>query len=226
MKNLFLFIVLALFAVSCGNQATDSASMDLAEAESYMTVDELKDAFPNMVDSIVVFTGEVDHVCKHGGKRMVVFNPESENSIHVEAGDVGSFAADEVGSRNVVVWGKVEEMRVDDAYIDNLQAELEEVMAKGGDAEQVIEEMDKAKDTEHHGNDAAPHNDQKHKEDIEQRTKQINNLREKLAALKAEGKDYISYYSVICEKYKVVDDAEPAEETDTQENAEEEMNHE
>jgi len=206
MKKLIFLFAVAAFMVSCGNQ-TQNEAVDTADAEQYMSVDQLKESFPNLVDSILVFTGEVDHVCKHGGTRMVVFNPETETSIHVEAGPSGNFRADEVGNRNVVVWGKVDEMRVDDAYIDNPQSELDELIAKGGDAEQVMEEVDKTKEAEHREGDAAPHNDNKHKEDIEQRTKQIENLRTKLAELKAEGKSYISYYSVICEKYQVVDDA-------------------
>ncbi len=207
MKKILLILSVVAFMISCNSQ---KANEEAVNAENYMTVDDLKANFENLVDSLVVFKGEVDHVCKHGGTRMVVFNPETDNSIHVEAGESGNFRADEMANREVIVWGKVLEMKVDDLYIENLQAELDEEIAKGGDGADVAQEMDQAKEAEHHDADAAPHNDNKHKEEIEQRVNQIKNLREKLDELKAQGKNHISYYSVECTKYEVVDDAEKA----------------
>ncbi|MBN2746760.1 MAG: hypothetical protein JXR34_08530 [Bacteroidales bacterium] len=220
MKKFLLILSVVAFMVSCNSQ---KANEETVNEENIMTVDELQANFENLVDSLVVFKGEVDHVCKHGGTRMVVFNPETDNSIHVEAGESGNFRADEVANHEVIVYGKVLEMKVDDLYIENLQAELDEELAKG-DSTLVSEEADKAKDAEHHDEGAAPHNDNKHKEEIEQRVNQIKNLKEKLAELKAQGKNHISYYSVECTKYQVVDDAEeatkdeaPAYETETHE---------
>lgn len=212
MKKLFLFIVLSVAFVACNNNQTEN--QDAVAEEKVMTVDELQANLENLVDSMVVFKGEVDHVCKHGGTKMVVFNPETDNSIHVDAGESGNFRADQVANHNVIVWGKVEEMRVDDAYIEEMQAELDADIAKGGDGEEMAEEMDKAKQPEHRG-EGVPENDNKHKQELEQRIEQIKNLRVKLDELKAAGKDHISYYSVRCEKYEVLDEAVAPAEADT-----------
>lgn len=200
MKKFFLFMAMVAFFAACNTPATsDSATAD----ENIMTVDELLDNIDNLIDSSVVFTGEVDHVCKHGGTKMVVFNPETDNSIHVDAGASGNFRADEVANQNVIVWGKVVEMRVDEAYIDNLQAELDEFIATGGDEDDMAEKMDEAKDGKKLDADRAPEMDNKHKQEIDQRVEQIKNLRDKLTALQAEGKNHISYFSVDCDKYEV-----------------------
>jgi hypothetical protein len=195
---------MAAFFAACNTGATTEPAVEEVKA---MTVDELQTNFANLVDSMVIVKGEVDHVCKHGGTKMVIFNPETETSIHIDAGASGNFRADEVANQTVIVWGKVEEMRVDEAYIENLQAELDEIIAKGDVDADAAKEMDKAKEPEHKG-EAAPESDNKHKQEIEQRMEQIKSLKEKLATLKAEGKDHISYYSVNCDKYEVVKDAE------------------
>ena len=83
---------------------------------------------------------------------------------------------------------------------------LDEEKAKGSVDEGNAEASDEVKDAEHHGEgEAAPEEDQKHKEDLDARQKQIDGLRTKLANLKEEGKDHISFYSVICDSYKVIE---------------------
>lgn len=213
MKKLLFILSIAAFTFSCTNQTTDNAG-ETTEA-TIMTVDQLYSSIDTLVDQEVAVKGEVDHVCKHGGTKMVIFNPGSENSIHIDAGKSGNFRADEVMDQDVVVYGKVEEFRVDDAYIAELEGQLKDDMEKGAVDEGTAEEMDKAKDAEHVG-EGAPENDQKHNKnkEFEERQAQIDNLKTKLAKLKLEGKDHISYYSVRCEKYDVVET--PAEE---QENA-------
>ena len=203
-KKFLFLMVLAAAMVACTN-TTDTADNNAAE-ENVMSVDQLFDNIADLVDSSIVVTGEVDHVCVHGGTKMVIFNPETEKSIHILAGESGNFRADEVKDQDVIVYGKVEEKVVDEAYIDEMQAKLDEEIAKGIVDKDNTEASDKAKDAEHHGEEnAAPDNDQKHKENWEARQKQINSLREKLAKLKEEGKDHISYYNVICDSYKVIE---------------------
>ena len=218
-KKFLFLMVLATALVACNN-TTETA--DATAEENVMTVDQLFNSIADMVDSNIVVTGEVDHVCKHGGTKMVIFNPETEQSIHILAGKSGNFRADEVKDRDVVVYGKVEEKVVDEAYIDEMQAKLDEEIAKGTANKENEEGADEAKDAEHHGEaTAAPDDDQKHKENLEARQKQIDSLREKLAKLKEEGKDHISYYSVVCDSYKVIESEDEGEAKVSEENAEE-----
>jgi len=201
----FLMIAVAavaMFAVSCNN---DQKAGENVQDENIMTVDQLKENIANLVDSNIVVTGEVDHVCKHGGTKMVIFNPETDASIHILAGESGNFRADEVKDRDVIVYGIVEETVVDEAKILELEEKLAADTLKGN--MESSEEMDKAKDAEHHGDDdVAPETDQKHKKEIEARIKQINALKDRLAKAKEEGKDHLSFYNVVCTKYTVVED--------------------
>lgn len=212
-------MVLATALVAC-NSTTDTA--DKVAEENVMTVDQLYSSIADMVDSTVIVSGEVDHVCKHGGTKMVIFNPETEKSIHINAGASGNFRADEVKDQDVVVYGKVEEEVVDEAYIDEMQAKLDEEIAKGNIDVDNTEEADVAKEAEHkEGEEAAPDNDEKHKQAFAARQKQIDNLRAKLAKLKEEGKDHISYYSVNCDSYKVIEAEDDGNAKVSEENAEE-----
>jgi len=211
-KKFLLLTVLATALVACNN-TTETADNAAAE-ENVMSVDQLYSSIADMVDSTIAVTGEVDHVCKHGGTKMVIFNPETEKSIHVNAGASGNFRADEVQDQDVIVYGKVEEEVVDEAYIDNLQAKLDEEMAKGVVDSDNAKEADQAKDAKNiESGDAAPKDDQKHKQAFADRQAQIDNLRAKLAKLKEEGKDHISYYSVNCDSYKVVEVKDGAKKT-------------
>ncbi|OIP02464.1 MAG: hypothetical protein AUJ98_01160 [Bacteroidetes bacterium CG2_30_33_31] len=203
MKKLFVFVLAALSIVACNNA---SKNAEVTE-EKAMTVDELFGKIGELVDSQVVVMGEVDHVCKHGGTKMVIFNPETQNSIHVNAGESGNFRADQVKDQDVKVWGKVEEFKVDDAYIAELEAQLKDDMAKGQVDEATAEKMDKSKKSKKIG-EASPEDDLKHKQEFIDRQTQIDDMKKELADLKAKGKDHISYYSVSCKKYEVIEEKE------------------
>lgn len=205
MRKVFLLFVAVAFFAACNTNPKDEAVVE----EKIMTVDDLFANIENLVDSNVIVQGEVDHVCKHGGTKMVIFNPETDNSIHIDASEKsGNFRADEVANQTVTVWGKVEEFRVDDAYVESLQAELDELITKGGETEELAEKTDETKKAVKHGDGGAPDKDGKHKLEIEQRVNQINNLKTELDSLKAIGKNHISYYSVRCDKYEVAKDTE------------------
>lgn len=198
MKNLLaLLVVILVGLVSCKNNEKPVESLG-------MSVSELNKSIDTLVGKEVTVWGMVDHVCKHGGTKMVIFDTITEESIHIEAGESGNFRADEVMGEIVSATGIVEEFVVDDAYILTKEAELTEMMATGeGKAVENVEA--KKGEGEHHG-EGAPDEDGKHKQDVEGLQKQIDDLKAQLAEAKAAGKAHLSFYSVKCKTYKVVTD--------------------
>ncbi len=198
MKNLLaLFVIILIGLVSCKNN--DKPVENLG-----MSVSELNESIDTLVGKEVTVWGMVDHVCKHGGTKMVIFDTITEESIHIVAGESGNFRADEVMGEIVSATGIVEEFVVDDAYILTKEAELTEMMATG-EGKPVENVEAKKGEGEHHG-EGAPDEDGKHKQDIEGLQMQIDELKTELAEAKAAGKAHLSFYSVKCRTYKVVTD--------------------
>jgi hypothetical protein len=202
-KKLFLFAIVALAFTACNNNAAkDSEAVvteqDEATTTEVLSVDQLENQIADLVGKAVTVAGDVDHVCKHGGTKMVILGDSTD--IHIKATDEsGNFRADEVMDHRVIVNGIVDEFRVDESYIMEQEAELEELIANGPQKEEATEE-------EEHGEGEKgmfPDNDSKHKKQIKGLQNQIANLKKMLEEAKAEGKDHISFYSVKAEDYKI-----------------------
>jgi len=121
---------------------------------------------PKFVDQLVQINGMAVHVCRETGKRLFL----GEERVKVVAGNkTATFDIGLEGS-NVSVTGYIREQKIDEAYLDNLGKESKEVMHKG-EGEQS-----------HEGDSEA-----------ENKQKQINTLRQKIAA---SDQGYISIYTV------------------------------
>lgn len=232
MKKLFLAAVVALTFTACNN-TTDQAATAGDEA-AIMTVDELEMNIENLVDQPVVVAGDVDHVCKHGGTKMVILGDSA--SIHIKATEEsGNFRADEVMDQRVIVTGVVSEFRVDEGFIAEKEAELEEAIAMGGEVEEEDCEEHKDEDCEEHKDSDCkdeekhdekgnfPDNDNKHKKEIAGLQKQIEGLKAMLEEARAEGKDHVSFYSVDAASYVIDEDADVKSEGKAYEDAPIEM---
>ncbi len=204
MKRLLLAVVVAFTFAACNNAAEPAAANADAnqdENTTVLTVDELEVSVADLVGKTVVVAGDVDHVCKHGGTKMVILGDSSD--IHIKATEEsGNFRADEVMDHRVIVTGVVDEFRVDEDYIAQKEAELEEMIAAGGNEE--AEEAEEGHDEK----GMFPDNDTKHKKQIAGMKKQIEGLQKMLDEAKAEGKDHVSFYSVKAETYEIDPDAE------------------
>ena len=208
-KKLFLLLFVAALFTACNNApSTEGEKVSTETAAETLTVDNLLTDIDKLVGQEVVVVGTVDHVCKHGGGKVVIYTASPENGLHVMATDEsGKFRADEIGDELIEVKGIVDEFKVDEAYIVEKEAKLAEMIAENGD------ETANKEEEEHHDGDF-PDTDGKHKQEIAGLQNQITSLRTKLEELKAEGKDHISYYSVKCSTYKVLEqeDKEDVEE--------------
>lgn len=207
MKKVFFYLLLAITFTACNNEtATKEATADNDATETTIpegiAVANLLDNIDKMVGQEVTVFGTVDHVCKHGGGKMVIYTADPENGIHIDATEEsGKFRADELMDETVAVNGIVDEFIVDDGFIAEKEAKLEEMKAnKDEDAEEVEDEHEGEKMNK--GN--APDNDGKHQKQIKGLENQIASLKAELDTARANGKDHLSFYSVKCNSYKVI----------------------
>ncbi|MEA3445509.1 MAG: hypothetical protein U9R19_12385 [Bacteroidota bacterium] len=208
-RKLMVFAVAAVVLISCGGnqKANDDKNADDQQQEQ---VAELVDILPaefsdvagDYVDKEIQVAGTIVHVCEHGGKRMFVVSEGSERRVKITAGeDMAAFNTEWEGS-DVVVIGTVEEFRIDEEYLAERQAEIEEKIAAG--------------DLEHDDEDDALHTGEEgHQEHTpEDELAQLDELRIEIAE---SGSDHLSFYSIICKSFEVkeivADETEDVEET-------------
>jgi len=115
--------------IGCGGQPSTEAPVQ-PEPEAEVAVAEvslvdLVERPADFVDQEIFVQGTVDHVCKHGGKRLFIMAENPEQRFKIEAGEpIGAFDVALEGS-DVKVRGVVVENRIDDAYLDTMEADLE-----------------------------------------------------------------------------------------------------
>ena len=158
--------ILAVCAIiACTSQATK-------EAATVISLSELTAQTGDFVGKTVQVTGTVGHVCKHGGKRMFFAGETPEQRFKITTGEAVEVFDVALEGSEVEVVGIVEELRVDEDYLDNW-----ETNATGGEDQSHAE-------VEHHHQDTLD---------------QINALREQLAESE---KEYLSFYSIKCVSLK------------------------
>jgi len=189
MRNLILLLFAASMFAACNNTQNNAANEAVAEeqvseAPVAITLAEFEDKAGDLVGKQIVFTGIVDHTCKHGGKRMFLVDENSDASLKVESGEnISSFDASLEGSEVKVV-GIVNEKVIDKAYLDEWEADVQKEIESSKNLHMGNHEKEKEDDNE-----------------SEESLNQIKNLRKMLAE---SGKDHLSFYSVDCIDYKVL----------------------
>lgn len=121
-RNALLLFVMALMVMGCKNNAP---KQDEAEGQ-VVTLDEFYASPAQFVDKEITVSALVDHVCKHGGKRILLVS--DNNDIHVDS-EEERFTEDLMG-KMLELKGIVREFRVDEAYClkmeeNNLKAHRE-----------------------------------------------------------------------------------------------------
>lgn len=201
MKRVLLSIIALVFIfTACENQSNSNSDQAVNEEtiiEEVAVIDlnefDLKAA--DFVEKQVKFTGTVDHVCKHGGQKLFVVSEESDTRIKIVTGENMAAFNTELEGETVEVVGIVDELRIDEEYLREWEEELKNEVEEENEAMHTGEQKGDA----HEGD---------HEEDHSSAIKQIDNLRQQLIE---SGKDYLSFFSVICVDYEVV----TVEEADT-----------
>lgn len=200
MKKIILsFLLIAAFASACENNAEKTSQQNQDQVKSdEITVVALKD-FENkaheLVGKHVKLTGTIDHVCQHGGQKMFIVNKDTDARVKIVTGEnMAAFNTDIVGETLAVV-GIVDELRIDEAYL----REWEEQVKGDNPPEQENAAMHaKEKKGQKMGMQEGEHE----KGEVSPDMQQINNLRQQLAD---SGKDHLSYFSIICVDYQVIE---------------------
>jgi hypothetical protein len=206
-KKLLLALIVAFTFTACTNNAEENAAGEAAtttqdESSNILSVDDLELNIENLIGQEVIVAGDVDHVCKHGGTKMVILGDSTD--IHIKATEEsGNFRADEVMDHRVIVTGIVDEFRVDEDYIAQKESELEDLIANGG-----AEDEEVAEEEGHDEKGMFPDNDSKHNKKVAGMKKQIEGLKKMLEEAKAEGKDHVSFFSVKANTYEIDESVE------------------
>ena len=128
MKRTLGVLLSLLVLFSCTNQSNQKKDEKSAEVK-VLTVDELQAQGKDLVGKEVMVKGTVTHVCKEAGARCFVMGSTEDVSIRIEAGRIGSFTQEQMGS-DIQVRGTLKEVQID----ENDLAEMEKSAAAGESA--------------------------------------------------------------------------------------------
>ena len=182
-------VVMTLIGTSCGNKQQKSASEATTEqaASSALEIDSLLANAENLAGQEVTIEGVCTHACKHGAKKIFLMGSDDTQVTRVEAGTLGAFDPKCVNSI-VRVTGTLKEQRIDEAYLQNWEAQLKAQAAeKHGTGEAGCDSEKKARGETANSPEA-----------------RIADFRAKIADRKAEtGKEYLSFYFMEANSYEV-----------------------
>jgi len=188
-KRFLALFVISVFFVSCGTNSGPVNEEKTAEVEiPVLSIANFEDEGENFIGENVIIEGTVVHVCQHGGKRMFLIGEDPDVRIKVTVGsDIPSFEVELEGS-DVVVYGFVDELRIDEDYLVQWEAELaeESVMTKEEEGE------------EHQGQHTGLGEQADQGEHVEA-LEIIQDYRDQIAASE---KGYLSFLSVVCNEFE------------------------
>lgn len=127
MRKLFFILIAILGLFSC-NENTQSSS----EA-TVIGLNEFDSKASEFVGKEVEVTGIVDHVCKHGGKKVLLVSDSASLHINSET----RFDEKLTGEKMSFV-GIVEELVIDEAYCQKLEEDDIQSHAEGEEKEKII----------------------------------------------------------------------------------------
>lgn len=140
MKKL-LVILLGAALISCSNEKQEN----LNESENVLISNDLEIPVLSIaefdykagdfVNKEVQVKGIVDHVCKHGGKKLLLVNDDGD--IHVTTDD--DRFSDELIGEEITVNGIVEEFRVDEEYCLQMEEDAIKNHSEGESDDELFE---------------------------------------------------------------------------------------
>ena len=130
MKNILVVFTISLFIFSCKTEtkkeekAADTAAVEVVETP-VLALGEFDSKAGDFVSKEIKVQGIVDHVCKHGGKKILLVTDEGDAHIFSEERFDEALKGNEI-----TVTGVVLEERIDEAYLlkmeeDNIKSHSE-----------------------------------------------------------------------------------------------------
>lgn len=183
-KKVFGILVIAAVMVSCVSKEEKKEEACCDKEKEVFTVDKAIEDITAFVDKEIVIKGTVNHVCSHGGKRMFIMGSDPDVAIKITPNDeIGVFEKELEGS-HVMVHGVMKELRIDEAYVANLEKEITE----GADSEAI------------HDHSGGTHDETEDADD--EKKAQIEAMREQIAESE---KGYYSQFWIEASKFEVVE---------------------
>lgn len=139
MKNILLVLLVSVFLFSCKTEPKKTAQSDeitvVEEIETpIIELGEFDTKAGDFVDKEIKVKGIVDHVCKHGGKKILLVTDEGD--VHVFSDE--RFDEGLMGSE-IIVTGLVNEERIDEAYCLKMEEDNIKSHSEGASNKQQFE---------------------------------------------------------------------------------------
>ncbi len=213
-KFLLLGIIISLGVISCGNQNGNKEensnvppqdSSVVSDTDSTVEVTEVTFATLNDSTALVLsnktikIKGTVDHVCKHGGKRLMLVGDNPGERIRVETSEDQQPFDQELAGKTIEVTGTLNTEKIDSTYLANLTKDLEAKKAEG----ETKAEGKHLKEVEHaEGEEQGEKGEPEEEMSIDDQLAQIANLQKEI---KNNGKGYIVNKYIVLKSYKVIE---------------------
>lgn len=133
MKKTALLLSFIVLFISC-KDATKKKEKELVQTPTIALADFDAKAGAFLNKEIQV-KGIVDHVCKHGGKKLLLVNDDADVHVESEARFDDAMVGDEVAINGIVT-----EFRVDEAYLLKKEADHIQSHKEGTDNEEVYKQ--------------------------------------------------------------------------------------
>ena len=199
-KKVLGMLAITGLLISCGNKEQKKEAFE--KEITKVTVDQVMADIQSYVDKDIVIAGTVNHVCSHSGKRMFIMGEDPDVAIKITPNDEIGVFEKELEGNHVIVTGVVNELRIDEAYVVNLEKEL----AEGSESEAI------------HDHSGGTHDEDEDEED--EKNAQIEAMRTQIAESE---NGYYSQFWIEASKFEVKecdDDHEHIESDDHHEHAE------
>ena len=154
MKKSIIILSLLVLSISCADNnkkdnKTEVENIEVTEKAANIPVLALADFDINAakwVDKEVQVNGIVDHVCKHGGKKLFLVSDDGD--VHVES---ETRFDDELVGNEIMVTGIVKEFKIDESYCLLKEEDHIQNHKEGTDSDEVyaqkIEEIQSYRDS-------------------------------------------------------------------------------
>lgn len=134
-KSLMALLAVFVILTACNKNATEKPEETIAKA----TIEELAGGNYEYKGGTIEIEGLCDHVCAHSGKKLFLVAPNGEDRVQIFATEGVSFPKELEGSKVKVV-GKLEAEKLDLAYANQMEAELNETAKTEGEEACAFEE--------------------------------------------------------------------------------------
>ncbi len=139
MKRIALLLGLATLLFACNPTETTQKEDNSNKTETeviFIPLKNLQEKGAEYLDKVVETQGIVDHVCKHGGKKLLLVADGAD--VHI----FNDERFDEnLMTQEIKVQGTVKEDRIDEAYLLELEEEAINSHSEGEDSEQRQERI-------------------------------------------------------------------------------------